>query len=64
MLIIAVGIFFAAAFTVLVTEPHFRERRLLKFKNYFSEKAFEPVDEGPVFRRICGYLDRGNLWKK
>lgn len=64
MLIIAVGIFFVATFTVLVTEPHFRERRLLKFKNYFSEKAFEPVYEQPQVRRVCGYLVGGNSWKK
>ncbi len=59
MLIIAIGIFFVGAFTVLVTEPRFRRR-----KNNFSQKTFEPVYEQPKVRRICGYLDGGNLWKK
>lgn len=64
MLIVAFGIFFAGAFTVLVTEPHFRERRVSSRFNNHLQKTFEPIDEPPQVRRVCGYLVGGNSWKK
>lgn len=62
MLIIAMG-FMIAAIGVFIADSYLRKRKLLKFENH-SQKAFEPVYEAPKVRRICGYLDGGNSWKK
>jgi len=63
MLIIAIGFMIAAALTLVAASDKISWWRRARYDDR-SQKAFEPVYEQPKVRRICGYLDGGNLWKK
>jgi hypothetical protein len=63
MLIVAFGFMIAAAVTIAAASDKIYYWRRARYDDR-SQKTFEPIDEPPQVRRICGYLDGGNLWKK
>lgn len=63
MLIVAFGFMIAAAVTIVAASDKIYYWRRARYDDR-SQKTFEPIDEPPQVRRICGYLDGGNSWKK
>lgn len=63
MLIVAFGFMIAAAVTIVAASDKIYYWRRARYDDR-SQKTFEPIDEPPQVRRICGYLVGGNSWKK
>lgn len=63
MLIVAFGFIITAALTIVAASDKIYWWRRARYDDH-SQKTFQSIDEGPVFRRTCGYLVGGNSWKK